>query len=195
MTDQNPNPRYQGRHEAKRRALRRYGPNPAEAVIRLGAEQVAADLAAAKERWHRGFTRRRVIAGAGAVGVAALGSQLVTARYAFADPATNTRTLIVVFMRGGMDGLSVIVPANDPNLRKARPKIGIPMEALLPGDSRFGLHPMLTPLQPFWTSRQLAAVHAVSSPDASRSHFQAQECFERGTAATSTHTGWLDRTP
>jgi uncharacterized protein (DUF1501 family) len=40
----------------------------------------------------------------------------------------------------------------------------------------------------------MAAVHAVASPDASRSHFQAQECFERGTASTATKTGWLDRT-
>jgi uncharacterized protein (DUF1501 family) len=191
MTDLYPNPRHRGKHRYQR-DLRRHGPNLAEAAIRLGAEQVTNDLVAAKERWSKGFTRRRVIAGA--VGVGALGSQLVTTRYAFADPATNTRTLIVVFMRGGMDGLSVIVPGNDPNLRKARPNIGVPPEALLPGDSRFGLHPMLAPLAPFWTAGKMAAVHAVASPDASRSHFQAQECFERGTAATSTHTGWLDRT-
>ncbi|MDT5026851.1 MAG: hypothetical protein QOE61_3277 [Micromonosporaceae bacterium] len=191
MTDVNPNPRHRGRH---RRDVRRHGPNLTEAAIRLGAEQVTTDLAAAKERWSKGFTRRRIIAGAGAVGVAALGSQLVTTRYAFADPASNTRTLIVVFLRGGMDGLSVIVPANDADLRKARPKISVPTEALLPGDFRFGLHPMLAPLLPFWTAGKMAAVHAVSSPDASRSHFQAQECYERGTASTSTHTGWLDRT-
>jgi uncharacterized protein (DUF1501 family) len=65
--------------------------------------------------------------------------------------------------------------------------------ALLPADSRFGLHPMLAPLHPFWTAGKMAAVHAVASPDASRSHFQAQECYERGTSSTSTHTGWLDR--
>ncbi len=40
----------------------------------------------------------------------------------------------------------------------------------------------------------MAAVHAVASPDVSRSHFQAQDCLERGTATTATHTGWLDRT-
>ena len=39
----------------------------------------------------------------------------------------------------------------------------------------------------------MAAVHAISSPDVSRSHFQAQECFERGTATVATRTGWLDR--
>src|SRR5262245_55834729 len=102
--------------------LRRYGPNLTEAAIRVQAETVAADLAREKDRWRRGFTRRRVIAGAGAVGVAALGTQLVTTKYSFADPAATGRTLVVVFMRGGMDGLSVIVPANDRNLMRARPR-------------------------------------------------------------------------
>jgi uncharacterized protein (DUF1501 family) len=174
--------------------LLRHGPNLTEAAFRVQAATVAADLAREKDRWRRGFTRRRVIAGAGAVGVAALGSQLVTTRYAFADPATTNRTLVVIFMRGGMDGLSVLVPANDPNLKKARPNIAVDPAALLPGDSRFGLHPALAPLHPFWTKGQMAAVHAVASPDASRSHFQAQDCLERGTASTATHTGWLDRT-
>jgi uncharacterized protein (DUF1501 family) len=128
------------------------------------------------------------------VGVAALGSQLVTSRYAFAAPAAaGTRTLVVVFLRGGMDGLSAVVPAGDANLLKARPNIAVPAAALLPADSRFGLHPMLAPLHPFWLAGKMAAVHAVASPDASRSHFQAQECYERGTATTATRTGWLDR--
>ena len=173
--------------------LRRHGPNLTEASIRVRAEEVQANLAQEKDRWRRGFTRRRVIAGAGAVGVAAFGSQLVTSRYAFADPATTDRTMVVVFMRGGMDGLSIIVPGGDPNLQKARPNIVVPDASLLPGDSRFGLHPALAPLHPFWQAGQMAAVHAVASPDASRSHFQAQDCLERGTATTAVHTGWLDR--
>ena len=173
--------------------LRRHGPNLTEAAIRVRAEAVQANLAREKDRWRRGFTRRRVIAGAGAVGVAAFGTQLVTSRYAFADPATTTRTMVVVFMRGGMDGLSIVVPLGDANLKKARPNIVVPDAALLPGDSRFGLHPSLAPLKPFWDKAQMAAVHAVASPDVSRSHFQAQDCLERGTATTAVHTGWLDR--
>jgi uncharacterized protein (DUF1501 family) len=193
---------YEGRHAAPRNIptprgseeLRRYGPSLADAAIRVQAETVQADLATEKDRWRRGFTRRRVIAGAGAVGVAALGSQLVTTKYAFADPATTDRTLVIVFLRGGMDGLSVIVPGNDANLRRARPNLMISDAELLEGDSRFGLNPALAPLHPFWQAGQMAAVHAVASPDASRSHFQAQDCLERGTATTSVHTGWLDRT-
>src|SRR5215467_11389450 len=109
-----------GRHRAQSRwklsELRRHGPNAPEAALRVAADQVTTHLTQEKARWDKGFTRRRVIAGAGAVGVAALGTQIVTTRYSFADPATNTRTLIVVFLRGGMDGLSVVVPTGDANL-------------------------------------------------------------------------------
>jgi uncharacterized protein (DUF1501 family) len=174
--------------------LRRYGPSVADAAVRVHAESVAAGLVEQKDRWRKGFTRRRVLAGAGAVGCAALGTQLVTTKMAFAAPATMARTLVIVFMRGGMDGLSLVVPTNDSNLARARPDIAVPTGALLPADSRFGLHPALAPLHPIWVTGKMAAVHAVASPDASRSHFQAQDCLERGTATTATHTGWLDRT-
>ncbi len=173
--------------------LRRHGPTLADAAVRVQAEQVTARLRTQRDRWRRGFTRRRVLAGAGAAGVAALGAQLATARVAFGDPATVTRTLVVVFLRGGMDGLSVVVPAFDANLYRTRRTIAVPQAALLPGDRGFGLHPVLAPLQPLWTAGQMAAVHAVASPDVSRSHFQAQDCLERGAASVAVGTGWLDR--
>src|SRR5687768_16647132 len=97
---------HRGRHRANRHTIRdlhRHGPNLPEAALRVEAEMVLADRAADKAKWAKGFTRRRIIAGAGAVGVASLGTQLVTAQYAYADPATTTRTLVIVFMRGGMD--------------------------------------------------------------------------------------------
>ncbi|GAA1825646.1 DUF1501 domain-containing protein [Luedemannella flava] len=160
----------------------------------MRAEQVCEELTAQKDAWRHGFTRRRVLAGAGAVGVAALGSQLATTRVAFAAPETVTRTLVVVFLRGGLDGLSVIVPAGDRNYLNARPNIGVQTSQLLKGDNTFGLHPALAPLEPFWKAGTMAAVHAVHNPDASRSHFQAQDCLERGSASQVVRTGWLDRT-
>jgi uncharacterized protein (DUF1501 family) len=173
--------------------LRRHGPNPVEAAIRVQAETVTAELAAQRERWRHGFTRRRVIAGAGAVGVASLAGQIATTRVAFGAPSTTNRTLVVVFLRGGMDGLSVVVPRGDRNYLDARGGIAIQPGALVGGDNRFGLHPGLAPLEPFWKAGKMAAVHAVASPDASRSHFQAQDCLERGAASTAVHTGFLDR--
>jgi uncharacterized protein (DUF1501 family) len=174
--------------------LLRYGPTAAEAALRLQAEAVTDGLAQQRDAWRHGFTRRRVIAGAGAVGVAALGTQLVTTKVAFGAPGDD-RTLIVIMMRGGMDFLSVVVPRGDGNLAAARPGIGIPGAALLDAgpETRFGLHPALTPLHDLWKTGRMAAVHAVASPDASRSHFQAQDCYERGAASTAVRTGWLDR--
>jgi uncharacterized protein (DUF1501 family) len=177
-----------------REELLRHGPNAAEAALRLHADAVTSALAEQKESWRHGFTRRRVIAGAGAVGVAALGTQLVTTRVAFGAPGDD-RTLVVVMLRGGMDGLSVVLPRNDGNLRAARPNIGVSDAAMLPAgtDGRFGLNPAMAALQPLWANGTMAAVHAVASPDASRSHFQAQDCYERGAASTTVRSGWLDR--
>lgn len=181
--------------------LDRRGPNRTEAALRLRAERVSAALAGQREAWRHGFTRRRLLAGLGGLGAATLSSQLVTTRLAFgqARPAASAgrqpdgTTLVVVFLRGGVDGLSVVVPRGAAALREARPGIAVPDRALLAGDDRFGLHPALAPLHPFWTSGRMVAVHAVASPDASRSHFQAQDCLERGAASTSVSTGWLDR--
>jgi uncharacterized protein (DUF1501 family) len=138
------------------------------------------------------MSRRKFLARAGLGGVAALTTPLVTARASFGQPGA-TGTVVVVFLRGGLDGLSVVVPAADPHLGAARPRLAIPAAALLPLDRTFGLHPALGPLHPLWGRGQLAIAHGVSTPDVSRSHFQAQDCLERGGASTGTSEGWLDR--
>jgi uncharacterized protein (DUF1501 family) len=170
----------------------RLGPTPADGLVRAAAARVAADRDARRDAWRGGFTRRRFLAGAGMAGVAALGSQLVTARASF-GAAPGDGTLIVIFMRGGVDGLSVVVPASDPALAAARPHIAVPAGALLPLDRGFGLHPALAPLHDLWKKGQFTAVPAVSTPDLSRSHFQAQDCLERGGSEGATVEGWLDR--
>jgi uncharacterized protein (DUF1501 family) len=170
----------------------RLGANPAEALLRARAARVAADRDHRAELWSRGFTRRRFLAGAGMAGVAALGSQLATARASFGAPG-GPGALVVVFLRGGMDGLSVVVPASDPHLVTARPGIAVPSRALLPLDRGFGLHPALAPLHDLWRLGLLTVVPAVSTPDISRSHFQAQDCLERGGSSAGAAEGWLDR--
>lgn len=172
--------------------LARLGPTPAEALLRAQAARVELDRERRGELWSRGFTRRRFIAGAGMAGAASLGAQLVTTRVSFAAQS-ETGTLVVIFLRGGMDGLSVVVPADDPHLLDARPDIAVRGGSLLPLDRGFGLHPALAPLHNFWQSGLLAAVPAVSTPDVSRSHFQAQDSLERGGSAATVTEGWLDR--
>lgn len=175
---------------------RRLGPTPADAALRAMAARQEHDAQERERLWGKGFNRRRFIAGGLGVGVAALGSQLVTTRVAYAAPGTTTGTLVVVFLRGGMDGLSVLVPAGATDYTdytRNRPDIAVPTSALIAMDRGFGLHPSMAPLAPLVTSGRLAAVPAISTPDLSRSHFQAQDCLERGGAATGAQTGWLDR--
>ena len=155
-----------------------------------GRRHVDAERRRRDDLWSRGFTRRRFLAG-GMAGVAGLGAQLATARASY-GVAPGTGTLVVVFLRGGMDGLSVLVPADDPHLPTARPGISVPAGALLPLTRGFGLHPALTPLHNLWKVGAFTAVPAVSTPDIS-SHFQAQDCLERGGSGTGTNEGWLDR--
>lgn len=173
----------------------RLGPTRVDAAIRAAE---AARMVAEQERdaaWAGGFNRRTFLKGGLGVGVAALGTQLVTSRvsYAAAD-APSSGTLVVVFLRGGLDGLSMLVPANDPELLVNRPHIGVRAVSLLELDAArgFGLHPALIPLAPLIKAGKVAAVPAVSTPDLSRSHFQAQDCLERGSSGSLT-SGWLDR--
>lgn len=171
------------------------GPTKRDAAIRAAAvaEKVAAEQREAQ--WSRGFNRRTFLQGGLGVGVATLGAQLVTSRVSYASAAEpSTGTLVVIFLRGGMDGLSMLVPATDPHLIAARPSVGVRAASLLEFDVArgFGLHPALAPLQSLISAGKVAAVPAVSTPDLSRSHFQAQDCLERGSTNSMT-SGWLDR--
>jgi uncharacterized protein (DUF1501 family) len=101
-------------------------------------------------------------------------------------------------LRGGVDGLSVVVPFQELDYYEARPTVAIarPGEAngVLDLDGQFGLHPDLAPLMTEWQAGNLAFVHAAGSPEPSRSHFQAQDYLENGTPGeASTSTGWLNR--
>ncbi len=158
------------------------------------AGHVRSELSAQNRLWDKGFTRRRLLAGAGLVAAASLGSQLVTSRHAFAAVgAGNGKTLVSLFLRGGLDGLTTVVPMGDPDYLGYRPGIGLQAPQLIPLDTMFGMHNAMQPLSPYWDNGKLAFVHAVGSPDASRDHFAAQALIERGDRASGTASGWLDR--
>ena len=121
-------------------------------------------------------------------------------RTAFAQGrAGRDKQLIAIFQRGAVDGLSVVVPFGDAEYYRARPSIAIAQpgandRSAVDLDGFFGLNPRLRPLAPLWASRQLAIVHACGSPNATRSHFDAQDYMETGTPGVkSTGDGWLNR--
>jgi uncharacterized protein (DUF1501 family) len=132
---------------------------------------------------------------ASAAGVLILGPHAWIARAASGDP--SRKRLVVVFLRGAVDGLNVVVPYGDSEYYEARPTIAIPRNgdgAVLPLDGHFGLNPALTALVPHWNDGTLAFVHACGSPDPTRSHFDAQDYMESGTPGRKgTPDGWMNR--
>ena len=114
------------------------------------------------------------------------------------EPPALPRRLVVVFLRGAVDGLSVVVPYAEAGYRRARTSIALAPPGSEGGvidlDGQFGLHPALAPLMPLWRSGTLGFVHASGSPDDTRSHFDAQDYMETATPGRkSTPDGWLNR--
>ncbi len=89
------------------------------------------------------------------------------------------RTLVVVYLRGGADGLALLVPHRDPLYYAARPSIAVPPRAVLDLDGHVGLPPALAPLLPLWRDGRLAAVPAVGATEPPRSHADARRAVER----------------
>lgn len=120
------------------------------------------------------------------------------AAWAVQNRAAGAERLVVVFLRGAVDGLNVVVPYAEQDYYTLRPTIAIPRPGQTGGavdlDGRFGLHPALSSLMPLWKERSLAFVHASGSPDESRSHFEAQAYMETGTPGVkTTPDGWMNR--
>lgn len=143
-----------------------------------------------------GLSRRgllRLAVGAAAATTMATATTLGGARVAMAAGGTTGDVLVVVSLRGGMDGLSLVVPHGDPSLATWRPSIAVPGARTKQVDGMFGLHPAMAPLFGLWDSGRLGAVHACGMVAANRSHFEAMEEMEEAAPDSSLRTGWIDR--
>jgi len=170
-----------------------------------------ADGAAGQGRTHR-LDRRRwltqtlALAGGGLL-LTAPGARLALAAAGgtASSPTLEQRRLVVVMLRGALDGLAAVPPVGDPDFSMLRPGAGA-ATANLPGvpaqlqgpplglDGRFALHPGLAGLHRWYGEGQLAVVHAVASPYRERSHFDAQQLLESGGQKPfELSTGWLGR--
>jgi uncharacterized protein (DUF1501 family) len=113
---------------------------------------------------------------------------------AHAGTGGGKKVLVAIFQRGAVDGLNVVVPYGEEAYYGARPSIAIPRADVLDLDGFFGLHPAMAPLLPYFKDHSLAFVQAAGSPDATRSHFDAQDFMETGTPGVkSTRDGFLAR--
>lgn len=108
---------------------------------------------------------------------------------------TDRKLVVVIVLRGAMDGLSVAVPYADPDYAALRGEIAVPTTSVQKLDAHFGLHPRLTNLYAMTQAGQARLAPAVAISQRIRSHFEAQDLLESGAdrlyGATS---GWLNRT-
>lgn len=153
---------------------------------------------------------RRLFLKNGAIALASVGLEPLLGptflrQTALGDETTagkRQKTLICIFQRGAADGLNIVVPHGDrdlyrhrPGLAIARPQTGRADASALDLDGFFGLHPALAPFMPIYKAGHLTAIHACGSPDATRSHFDAQDYMEAGAPGNKRiGDGWLSRT-
>ena len=146
---------------------------------------------------------RRYFLKSGGVALASFAAEpsfLVRAALGQTAGGPDRPVIIAIFQRGAADGLSMVVPFGDRNYSSSRPQIAIPEplrnrpESAIDLDGFFALHPSLDSLKPIYDSGHLAIVHAVGSPDNTRSHFDAQDYMESGAPGNkSVSDGWLNR--
>ena len=122
-------------------------------------------------------------------------TQLPALSFAAADSESR---LVLVILRGALDGLTAVPPFGDPDYASARRELAIPTPGTSGGalalDATFGLHPSLTQLQQRFQRGELAVIHAAASPYRERSHFDGQNVLENGTPQPSgSASGWLNR--
>lgn len=141
------------------------------------------------------LTRRRLLQG-GALGAATM----ALPRAAFARAGGNRDVLVLVFLRGGMDGLTLCAPYADSHYYTHRPTLAVPPPGQANGavdlDGFFGLAPSAAALLPSFVAGDLAIVHTAGSTDPTRSHFDAMKFIEGGVPnqnAGGISTGWLAR--
>ncbi len=144
-------------------------------------------------------TRRGFMVGCSAAIASMTGGLSYTA---FGSPGDepNQEILVVVFLRGGVDGITIVSPIDGDDrghYEAKRPRIAVPTtgdNSALPLDARFGLHSAAAPLYGLYQDQKLGIVHAAGLTSDTRSHFDAMQFMELGTPGNkSSSTGWLTR--
>ena len=137
-------------------------------------------------------TRRAILQSIG-LSVAASGVPVTSLAVSRQSPR-----LLLVVLRGAVDGLALAAPYGDGNYQKMRGELALPKpgesDGVLALDGVFGLHPSLANVHDFYQAGEATVVHAVASPYRDRSHFDGQDLLENGAARPGTlRDGWLNR--
>lgn len=116
---------------------------------------------------------------------------IITPSCSSAAQSSDRKTLVVIELAGGNDGLNTIIPYNDPNYRKLRPTIAI--KDGIPISNQAALHPALKDLKPIFDKGRVAIVQNVSYPNPNLSHFRSKEIWQSAHPQGASDTGWLAR--
>lgn len=130
-------------------------------------------------------------------GASSLAASLALPRIASAAGARDPR-LVVIILRGALDGLSAVPPVGDPAYEALRPDISLKLAAekgaALPLEGPFALNGAMTRFHALYKSGHALAVHATATGYRERSHFDGQDALENGTPVSrGSNTGWLNR--
>jgi len=126
----------------------------------------------------------------------ALGGLLALPRLSWAETgqkAPGARTLVLLHLNGGNDGLNTVIPYTDPNYRILRPGIGINRDQVRKIDEQYGLHPGLAGFENLWKRDRLAIINGIGYPQPTYSHFRATEIFYTAQPEQSPTDGWMGR--
>jgi uncharacterized protein (DUF1501 family) len=146
------------------------------------------------------LTRRKFliasgVAGGGAIVAGATALSLWDILATADDPTRGPgdRTLVVVTLYGGNDGLATVIPYADAAYHDARPVLSYTAEQVLRIDDATGLNPALKGLHQLYTDKRLAIIRGVGYPEPDRSHFRSMDIWQTGHPDRPTNTGWLGR--
>ncbi|MEV6494642.1 DUF1501 domain-containing protein [Actinoplanes sp. NPDC051633] len=145
------------------------------------------------------LTRRKFLTASGVVagGALALGgtayvlSEILDFRQD--NKPAGAKTLVLVTLYGGNDGLNTVIPYADPAYAAARPGMTYPAEQVLRLDDAFGLNPGLKGLHRLYGEKRLAVIRGVGYPKPDRSHFRSMDIWQTGSPDHPVGTGWLGR--
>jgi uncharacterized protein (DUF1501 family) len=150
-----------------------------------------------RDRSELAISRRALVRAAGALGASALCGAGFFSAPASAAGARDPR-LVVVILRGAVDGLSAIPPVGDPDYAALHGDLAFAASgerAALPLDGFFAAHPALAAFRRMYDQKHAAVVHAVATGYRDRSHFDGQDVLESGNPKPGrTESGWLNRT-
>ena len=120
-------------------------------------------------------------------------SSLIPMQYALSKDYLNGKTLVVLELSGGNDGLNTIIPYADDNYYKFRPNIGIRENKLLKIDDYFGFNPGIVGLESLYKEGNMAIIHGCGYDNPSFSHFTSMAYMHTAAPNSGEEYGWLGR--